>query len=143
MAGVASQPCKRIEKNYVLLSAYIFLCQAFLNLNRIACLSHHRMGSFTNILVVFLLQFFVTCEDHCIILWAILKVACLIKEIASYIVRVVTKICIILKMPVPWQDSFNISYSSTLKPHWALALLVKHVFPFIHLKGMEDSNNFF
>ena len=143
MAGMASQPCKRIEKNSALLSAYVFLCQAFLNLNLIACLSHHRMGSFTNTLVVCLLQFFVTCEDHCIILWAILKVACLIKEIASYIVRVVTKICIILKMPVPWQDSFNILYNSTLKPHWELALLVKHVLQFIRLRDMEDSNNFF
>ena len=46
-------------------------------------------------------------------------------------------------MPVPWQDSFNILYNSTLKPHWELALLVKHVLQFIRLRDMEDSNNFF
>ena len=54
-----------------------------------------------------LLRYLVTCKGHCIILLAILRVACPMLANVSYILHALTKVCVFLKRSAPSKGHFT------------------------------------
>ena len=105
-------------KKCALFGSRTFFVLAFLNSNLI--LNKNLSGQSLSLwqIYVCLLQCLVTCESHCVILWAILRVACSLKANVSCIVQSLTKTCIFLKRSIPSEGHSKILNNSTVKPDW-------------------------